>query len=70
MKRITTCQNCSDSLTKQTGKKLIYRQFDYVMGKVVPQYVKAIPQGQMNVLMNHDYIKYMQHDKMIQFPIL
>jgi hypothetical protein len=33
MKRISTNDNCSDGLTKQTGQQLFYRHFDYILGK-------------------------------------
>jgi deoxyuridine 5'-triphosphate nucleotidohydrolase len=42
MKRISTSDNCSDGLTKQTAKQLFYRHFDYILGKCIPQYVTYI----------------------------
>ena len=42
MKRISTNDNCSDVMTKQTGKQLFYRHFDYIMGKMIPAYVLSI----------------------------
>ena len=41
MKRVNTSINSADSMTKQTGKQLFYRHFDYILGKVKPSYVKA-----------------------------
>jgi hypothetical protein len=51
MQRIATADNCSDGLTKQTGTQLFYRHFDYIMGKLIPSYVKCIeeqPQSTVN----------------------
>jgi hypothetical protein len=42
MKRISTSDNCSDGLTKQTAKQLFYRHFDYILGKCIPHYVTYI----------------------------
>jgi hypothetical protein len=42
MKRISTNDNCSDGMTKQTGKQLFYRYFDYIMGRMIPNYVIGI----------------------------
>jgi dUTP pyrophosphatase len=42
MKRISTHDNCSDGMTKQTGKQLFYRHFDYIMGRMIPKYVTGI----------------------------
>jgi deoxyuridine 5'-triphosphate nucleotidohydrolase len=42
MKRISTNDNCSDGMTKQTGRQLFYRHFDYIMGKLIPDYVTSI----------------------------
>jgi hypothetical protein len=42
MKRITTNDNSSDELTQQTGRQLFYRHFDYILGKIIPNYVKCI----------------------------
>jgi deoxyuridine 5'-triphosphate nucleotidohydrolase len=42
MKRISTNDNCSDGMTKQTGKQLFYRHFDYIMGRMIPNYVTGI----------------------------
>jgi hypothetical protein len=35
MKQISTNDNCSDTMTKQTGKQLFYWHFDYIMGKMI-----------------------------------
>jgi deoxyuridine 5'-triphosphate nucleotidohydrolase len=42
MKRISTSDNCSDALTKQTARQLFYRHFDYILGKCIPHYVTYI----------------------------
>ena len=42
MRRISTKDNCADGLTKQTGRTLFYRHFDYILGKHIPDYVKCI----------------------------
>jgi hypothetical protein len=42
MKRISTSDNCSDALTKQTCRQLFYRHFDYIMGRIIPNYVNCI----------------------------
>jgi hypothetical protein len=42
MKQIATHDNCSDGLTKQTGRQLFYRHFDYILKKVIPKYVNCI----------------------------
>jgi hypothetical protein len=42
LQRISTLDNCSDGLTKQNGRQLFYRHFDYIMGKMIPDYVNCI----------------------------
>jgi hypothetical protein len=43
MKQISTHDNCSDGMTKQTGKQLFYQHFDYIMmGRTTPNYVIGI----------------------------
>ena len=41
MKRVNTNDNCSDALTKATGKTLFYRHMDYIQGYIRPEYVAA-----------------------------
>ena len=41
MKQIKSSDNSSDVMTKQTGRQLFYRHFDYIMGRIKPPYVKA-----------------------------
>jgi hypothetical protein len=41
MKRISTNDDCSDCMTKQTSRQLFYRHFDYILGKHIPRYVKC-----------------------------
>jgi hypothetical protein len=51
MKRISTNDNCSDGMTKQTGKQLFYCHFDYIMGRMIPNYVTGIEkQPKMNTI--------------------
>jgi dUTP pyrophosphatase len=57
MKRISTNDNCADGMTKQNGKQLFYRHFDYILGKHIPKYVKCI-ENQPTVTSlqsSHDY---------------
>ena len=49
MKRISTNDNCADSLTKQTGRQLFYRHFDYILGKTIPEYVKCVDKQQQQM---------------------
>ena len=42
LQRISTSDNCSDGLTKQNGRQLFYRHFDYILGKIKPEYVTCI----------------------------
>ena len=39
LKRIDTCDNEADSLTKCVGRTLFYRHNDYIMGRIIPDYV-------------------------------
>jgi hypothetical protein len=41
MKYISTSDNYSDSLTKALAKQLHYRHFDYIMGRIRPQYTPS-----------------------------
>jgi hypothetical protein len=40
--RIPTADNFSDAMTKAQGGTLFYRHMNYIMGKVVPEYAKAL----------------------------
>jgi hypothetical protein len=42
LQRISTSDNCSDGLTKQNGRQLFYCHFDYILGKIKPDYVNCI----------------------------
>ena len=55
LKRIKTSDNCSDALTKSTGRQLFYRHYDYIMGRIVPSYVKVKHTSQVSTLMDQDY---------------
>ena len=39
--RIDTSDNWSDVMTKATARTLFYRHMNYIMGKIVPEYVKS-----------------------------
>ena len=41
LKRIGTADNESDLMTKNLGRTLFYRHMEYIMGKVLPEYVTA-----------------------------
>ena len=59
MQRISTSDNCADVLTKQTGRQLFYRHYDYIMGRVIPTYVKALHNiTQVNTI---NALEYSQH---------
>jgi hypothetical protein len=40
LKRIDTSDNYSDVMTKATGRVLFYRHMNYILGKIIPSYVK------------------------------
>lgn len=44
LKHIATADNYDDGLTKQTGRQLFYRHFDYILRNIPPTYthVKTI----------------------------
>lgn len=39
LKRIDTADNESDGMTKNLGRTLFYRHMEYLMGKIIPEYV-------------------------------
>ena len=39
LKRIATADNESDGMTKNLGRTLFYRHMEYLMGKIIPEYV-------------------------------
>ena len=41
LKRINTADNESDLMTKNLGRFLFYRYTDYLMGKILPEYMRA-----------------------------
>jgi len=40
LRRINTADNESDLMTKNLGRSLFYRHMEYLMGKILPEYVK------------------------------
>ena len=40
MKRINTKDNSSDTLTKATPRTIFYRHMEYILGKIILEYVK------------------------------
>ncbi len=48
IQRINTSDNYSDSMTKALGRTLFYRHNDYIMGRIVPEYMKdQLPRSQI-----------------------
>ena len=43
LKRISTSDNYADGMTKQTGRQLFYRHFDYILGNIPPTYTNVKP---------------------------
>lgn len=41
LKRINTADNYADGMTKQTGRQLFHRHFDYILGNIQPKYVET-----------------------------
>ena len=71
MKRVSSSENCFDVMTKQTGRQLFYRHYDYIMGRIIPKFVKAnIHNPTIKVIQDHIYINKLQSISMIQFAIL
>ena len=62
MKRISTNDNCSDGMTKQTGRQLFYRHFDYIMGKLIPDYVTSI-EKHPNQINTTRKVSFLDNDK-------
>jgi hypothetical protein len=52
LQHISTSDNCSDGLTKQNGRQLFYRHFDYILGKIKPKYVTCIELQQEQITVN------------------
>ena len=48
LKRIDTVDNHSDAMTKALGRTLFYRHFNYIMGRVLPDYMKDMLQLRIN----------------------
>ena len=42
LKKINTSDNKSDLITKNLERTMFYRHMGYLMGKIVPEYVKPI----------------------------
>ena len=62
--------NCSDTMTKQTGKQLFYRHFDYILGRVIPDYVN-IDKTQISTLSDNAYHEYMTNTNLLScLPIM
>ena len=54
LKRINTSDNESDTLTKNVGRTLFYRHNDYMMGKVIPEYITKDHHVKENTLRSSD----------------
>ena len=66
MKRISTSGNCSDIMTKQTGRQLFYRHFDYIMGRIIPHYAKHLnTKQQINIMHQNIYNTILEQDNHI-----
>ena len=61
MRRVKTTINSSDTMTKQTGKQLFYRHFDYILGQVIPNFVK-VDKTQISTLNSNAYETYMTYN--------
>ena len=40
MRAIATADNYSDAMTKNLGRTLFYRHFDYILGRRIPDYAR------------------------------
>ena len=54
LKRIDTSDNEADTLTKCVGRTLFYRHNDFIMGRVIPDYVNMDPLDQLDTLKPED----------------
>ena len=50
LKRISTHDNESDTLTKNVGRTIFYRHNEYLMGKHIPNYVNITSTAQQTTL--------------------
>ena len=57
MKRIATKDNLADVMTKQTGRQLFYHHFDYILGRVIQDYVKHLGSKQKSLMHQAAYVK-------------
>ena len=69
MFRIKSTDNWSDVMTKQTGRQLFYRHYDYIMGRIIPNYVKlSNSQSTVSTIVANTYYSSLQNDNMIYSP--
>ena len=68
MQRIKSSDNCADVMTKQTGKQLFHRHFDYIMGRIVPDYVNLDIKETDSTITHTIYCKLLCDINMIYTP--
>ena len=70
MKRVHTSLNGADTMTKQTGKQLFYRHYDYILGRVIPDCVQ-VGKSQISTLSGKQFRSYMNNNNFLfQIPIM
>lgn len=49
LKRINTCDNSADVLTKATPRTIFYRHCNHILGKIIPDYVSYVNQSNRQI---------------------
>ena len=69
MFRIKSTDNWSDVMTKQIGRQLFSRHYDYIMGRIIPTYVKlSNSQSTVSMMVANNYYSSLKNDNMIYSP--
>ena len=68
--RIPTADNFSDAMTKALGGTLFYRHMNYIMGRIVPEYAKALISPSIKRLYDLTFDNIKSREDIMQGPLI
>ena len=70
LKRIDTDDNYSDSMTKALGRTLFYRHMNYVMGRKIPEFLKASLSLRIQRLSDRSFDNILSRESVKRIPLI
>ena len=70
LKRIDTADNFADSMTKPLGRTLFYSHMNYVMGRLIPEYLRETLSPRIQRLSDRLFDNILSREGAIRRPLI